>query len=76
MDAQAIKRRLGVAARVVTKCGMRRDGGAWMADGRARTIMEDASTLLTRSGRTRSPMPIPTEFLKTSLASWARITTW
>src|SRR5258706_16401061 len=31
------------AARVVTKCGMRRDGGAWIPDGRAKRIAEDAS---------------------------------
>lgn len=31
------------AARVVTKCGMRRDGGAWLPDGRAKTIAEDAA---------------------------------
>src|SRR5262249_34912304 len=29
------------AARVVTKCGMRRDGGAWIPDGRARAIADD-----------------------------------
>jgi aryl-alcohol dehydrogenase-like predicted oxidoreductase len=28
-------------ARVVTKCGMRRDGGAWIPDGRAKRIAED-----------------------------------
>jgi aryl-alcohol dehydrogenase-like predicted oxidoreductase len=40
--AQALKRQPGVATRVITKCGMRRDGGAWIPDGRARTILEDA----------------------------------
>ena len=30
-------------ARVVTKCGMRRDGGAWVPDGRARRIAEDVA---------------------------------
>jgi aryl-alcohol dehydrogenase-like predicted oxidoreductase len=30
-------------ARVITKCGMRRDGGAWIADGRAGRIAEDAA---------------------------------
>jgi aryl-alcohol dehydrogenase-like predicted oxidoreductase len=29
------------SARVVTKCGMRRDGGAWIPDGRAKCIAED-----------------------------------
>jgi aryl-alcohol dehydrogenase-like predicted oxidoreductase len=28
-------------ARIVTKCGMRRDGGAWIPDGRAKRIAED-----------------------------------
>jgi aryl-alcohol dehydrogenase-like predicted oxidoreductase len=41
--AQAIKGRTGVAARVITKCGMRREGSAWIADGRARSILEDAT---------------------------------
>lgn len=40
--ARALKRRPGVATRVITKCGMRRNGGAWLPDGRARTIVEDA----------------------------------
>ena len=31
------------AARVVTKCGMRRDGGAWIPDGRAKRIADDAA---------------------------------
>ena len=30
-------------ARVVTKCGMRREGGAWVPDGRARRIAEDVA---------------------------------
>src|SRR4051794_5698866 len=28
--------------RVITKCGMRRDGGAWIADGRASRVLDDA----------------------------------
>lgn len=40
--ARALKSRTGVATRVFTKCGMRRDGGIWLPDGRARTILEDA----------------------------------
>ena len=40
--AQVLKRRPDVASRVITKCGMRRDGGAWIPDGRARAIVEDA----------------------------------
>jgi aryl-alcohol dehydrogenase-like predicted oxidoreductase/adenylate kinase family enzyme len=30
-------------ARVITKCGMRRDGGAWIPDGRAGRIADDAA---------------------------------
>jgi aryl-alcohol dehydrogenase-like predicted oxidoreductase len=41
--AQAIKGRTGVATRVITKCGMRREGSAWIPDGRARSILEDAT---------------------------------
>ena len=29
--------------RVITKCGMRRDGGAWLPDGRAARILDDAA---------------------------------
>lgn len=41
--AEAIRGRPDVAARVITKCGMRRDGGAWLPDGRARSILGDAA---------------------------------
>lgn len=41
--AQVLKSRPDVPTRVITKCGMRRDGGAWIPDGRARTIVEDAT---------------------------------
>jgi aryl-alcohol dehydrogenase-like predicted oxidoreductase len=41
--ARALEARPGVLARVITKCGMRRDGGAWIPDGRARAILEDAT---------------------------------
>jgi len=41
--ARAIKSRPDLVARVITKCGMRREGGAWIPDGRARTIVEDAA---------------------------------
>jgi aryl-alcohol dehydrogenase-like predicted oxidoreductase len=34
---------LGRNAHVVTKCGMRRDGGAWIPDGRAKQIAEEAA---------------------------------
>src|SRR5262245_41446698 len=39
--ARACRTRAGV--RVVTKCGMRRDGGAWIPDGRAKSIEEDVT---------------------------------
>ncbi len=43
---------LGGRARVVTKCGMARPGGAWRADGRARSIAADcAKSLEALSGR-------------------------
>lgn len=41
--ARALKTRTGIATRVITKCGMRRDGGDWIPDGRARSIIEDAT---------------------------------
>jgi len=31
------------AARIVTKCGMSRDGGAWIPDGRAKSIADDVA---------------------------------
>jgi aryl-alcohol dehydrogenase-like predicted oxidoreductase/predicted kinase len=34
------------SARVVTKCGMRRDGAAWIPDGRARRIADDVAASL------------------------------
>ena len=37
---------LGGRARVVTKCGMARPGGAWRADGRARSIAADCEESL------------------------------
>jgi aryl-alcohol dehydrogenase-like predicted oxidoreductase len=40
--ARALKSRPDVVTRVITKCGMRRDDGVWLPDGRARTIVEDA----------------------------------
>src|SRR5215471_11071101 len=50
--AQALLARTGKQARVITKCGMRRDAGAWIPDGRARTIMEDAkASVAAFSGR-------------------------
>jgi aryl-alcohol dehydrogenase-like predicted oxidoreductase/predicted kinase len=39
-------RRAAATARVVTKAGMRRDGAAWIPDGRARTIRADCEASL------------------------------
>jgi aryl-alcohol dehydrogenase-like predicted oxidoreductase/predicted kinase len=41
--ARALRERPEATVRVVTKCGMRRDGGAWVPDGRASSILEDAA---------------------------------
>src|SRR5262245_1420295 len=40
-DPLPAQRREGI--RIVTKCGMRREGGAWIADGRAGRIAADAA---------------------------------
>ena len=41
---------LGARARLVTKCGMARPGGAWRADGRARSIAADCEESLRALG--------------------------
>jgi aryl-alcohol dehydrogenase-like predicted oxidoreductase/adenylate kinase family enzyme len=46
-------------ARITTKCGMRREGGAWVADGRAKRIAEDAHA----SAEALSGIPIDILFL-------------
>jgi aryl-alcohol dehydrogenase-like predicted oxidoreductase/adenylate kinase family enzyme len=38
------------AARVVTKCGMRRDGGAWIPDGRAKRVADDLAASIDALG--------------------------
>jgi aryl-alcohol dehydrogenase-like predicted oxidoreductase len=38
------------AVRVVTKCGMRRDGGAWIPDGRAKSIASDVAASIQALG--------------------------
>lgn len=43
--------RVAPEARVVTKVGMTRPGGAWVVDGRARTILEQARESKARLGR-------------------------
>jgi aryl-alcohol dehydrogenase-like predicted oxidoreductase/predicted kinase len=59
--------------RVITKCGMRRDGGAWIADGRASRILDDARASVAALG------VVPVDLLllhapdpRTSLATAAR----
>jgi aryl-alcohol dehydrogenase-like predicted oxidoreductase len=71
--AQALKARPDVPARVITKCGMRREASAWIPDGRARTILEDA----TASAEALSGVPIDLLLLhapdpRVSLATSAR----
>ena len=71
--ARALKSRPGVAPRVLTKCGMRRDAGAWIPDGRARTILADAAA----SVRALDGVPIDVLLLhapdpRVSLATSAR----
>ncbi|HEY8076858.1 MAG TPA: aldo/keto reductase, partial [Labilithrix sp.] len=41
----------GTGARIVTKCGMRRDGEAWVPDGRASSILEDVKASVDALGR-------------------------
>ncbi|MDB4938519.1 MAG: oxidoreductase [Labilithrix sp.] len=62
--------------RIVTKCGMRRDGGAWIPDGRASRIAEDVAASVEALGGA----PIDTLLLhapdpRTSLATSARALT-
>jgi aryl-alcohol dehydrogenase-like predicted oxidoreductase len=71
--ARALKNRPAVAPRVISKCGMRRDDGAWIPDGRARTILDDA----TASVRALDGVPIDLLLLhapdpRVSLATSAR----
>lgn len=71
--ARALKSRPAVAARVISKCGMRRDDGAWIPDGRARTIVDDA----TASVQALDGVPIDLLFLhapdpRVSIATSAR----
>jgi aryl-alcohol dehydrogenase-like predicted oxidoreductase len=41
--ARALQSRPEATARVVTKCGMSREGGAWIPDGRAKRIAQDVA---------------------------------
>jgi 2,5-diketo-D-gluconate reductase B len=58
-------------ARVITKVGMTRPGGAWVADGRAKTVLEQARESRARLGRVPDLMllhaPDPNVALATSM---------
>jgi len=76
--AQALKSRPGVATRVITKCGMRREGSAWLADGRARTILEDAAASVQALGGVAIDVlllhaPDPRVTMATSARALARV---
>ena len=64
------------AVRVVTKCGMRREGEAWVPDGRASAILEDAAASAEALGRPPDVLllhaPDPRTPLATSLRALMR----
>jgi aryl-alcohol dehydrogenase-like predicted oxidoreductase len=64
---------LGDRVRVITKCGMRRDGGAWLPDGRASRIAEDtAGSLAALGGVAIDTLLLHAPDPRTSLATTAR----
>lgn len=58
--------------RVITKCGMRRDGGAWIPDGRASRIRSDARASVEALGRPLDLLLLHAPDPRTSLATAAR----
>ena len=58
--------------RVITKCGMRRDGGAWVPDGRAGRIRSDARASVEALGRPLDLLLLHAPDPRTSLATAAR----
>lgn len=64
------------AVRVVTKCGMRREGEAWVPDGRASAILDDAAASAEALGRPPDVLllhaPDPRTPLATSLRALLR----
>ena len=61
------------ATRVITKCGMRRDGGAWVPDGRASRIAEDVlASLAALDGFAIDTLLLHAPDPRTSLATTAR----
>lgn len=58
--------------RVITKCGMRRDDGAWIPDGRARRILSDARASVKALGRPLDLLLLHAPDPRTSLATAAR----
>lgn len=80
-DAGHNERLVGRAAkessvRIVTKCGMRREGRAWVPDGRARAILDDAAASVAALGRPPDVLLLhavdPRTPLTTSLRALAR----
>jgi aryl-alcohol dehydrogenase-like predicted oxidoreductase len=75
---RALARRPELAPRVITKCGMRRDGGAWVPDGRARALRDDAHASVEALGGVPIDLlllhaPDPRVSLATSARALARI---
>lgn len=74
--ARALARQSGRSTRIVTKCGMRREGEAWVPDGRASTILEDAAASAEALGRPPDVLllhaPDPRTPLATSLRALAK----
>ncbi len=62
----------GPRPRVITKCGMRRDGGAWIPDGRASRIRSDARASVEALGRPPDLLLLHAPDPRTSLATAAR----
>jgi len=63
----------GDRARVITKCGMRRDGGAWIPDGRANRIADDVrESLAALEGIAIDTLLLHAPDPRTSLATSAR----
>ena len=66
------------SARVVTKGGMRREGAAWIPDGRAQTVLSDCETSLAALGGVPISLfllhaPDPSRPWRTSLRALARL---
>jgi len=71
-DERALAAWDGPRPRVITKCGMRRDGGAWIPDGRASRIRSDARASVKALGRPPDLLLLHAPDPRTSLATAAR----